>query len=198
MFNFDFGPISNRAVTFSPCGLAVLNQNTNKYVAYDKEKNCIFDVENLNIDMQNIAYKIPTAISTVVAGDIIIHNGHFCFVTKAKENSFEVVDITTGDIKTILPTRSPFGFNFITKVISIMDNFNTKADEENPFGNLLPFVLLNNENYNQNTILPLILMSMNKDRGFANNPLMLWALTSQGENRDNLLPLLFMSKDFTF
>lgn len=187
MFNFDFGPISNKSVAFSPYGLAVLNPQ-GKYVAFNSDTNEIFDVDCFNFDIKNFVYKMPTAVSAVEAGDIVIHNGNFCFVTIAKDNTFSVIDISNGEVKTIIPTRSPFGFNFITKVVSLIDNFNTNANAENPFGNMLPFMLLSNSDNKDNSMLPFLLMSSNNQTSA--NPLLLMALMSQDKSIDPMTMLL--------
>lgn len=186
-FNFDFGPISNKSVAFSPYGLAVLNPQ-GKYVAFNSDTNEIFDVDCFNFDIKNFVYKMPTAVSAVKAGDIVIHNGNFCFVTLAKDNTFSVIDITNGEVKQIIPTKSPFGFNFMTKVVSLIDNFNTKADAENPFGNILPFMLLSNSDNEDNSILPFLLMSSNTQTSA--NPLLLMALMSKDKSIDPMTMLL--------
>jgi hypothetical protein len=48
-----------------------------------------------------------------------------------ERNNLLVVDIMSGEEKAILPIKSPFGFNFITKVVSFID-FAGSADEKNP------------------------------------------------------------------
>ena len=186
MFNFDFGPISNKSVAFSPYGLAVLNPQ-GKYVAFNSETNEIFDVDCFNFDIKNFVYKMPTAVSSVEAGDIVIHNSNFCFVALAKDNTFSVIDISNGEVKTIIPTRPPFGFNFITKVVSLMDNFNTDANAESPFGNLLPFMLLSNSDNKDNSMLPFLLMASNNKASA--NPLLM-ALMSQDKSIDPVTTLL--------
>ena len=142
----------------------------------------------INFDIKNFVYKMPTAVSAVEAGDIVIHNGNFCFVTLAKDNTFSVIDISNGEVKTIIPTRSPFGFNFITKVVSLIDNFNTDANAESPFGNLLPFMLLSNSDNADNSMLPFLLMASNDKT--AANPLLLMALMSQDKSIDPMTMLL--------
>ena len=161
--NFNFGPCGDRA-KLSHLGIAV--QNTNgEWVSYDKENNEIVNVDLINFGCDNFIYMIPVAIKDVAEGDAIIHNHHVMFVTKARSKAISVIDVTDGEIKKILPTKSIFGFDFITKIVSLIDFTASTANEDNPFGNILPFLLLGNNNNNGGDALPLALMMMNGNGG---------------------------------
>ena len=103
---------------------------------------------------------------------------------KQFEEAYEVVQ------KVILPTKSPFGFNFITKIVSLLDMMpnSTSADESNPFGNLLPFMIMGDNN----DINPLMFMALSGNADFASNPMMLYALAASDKDSNNLLPLMLM------
>lgn len=187
MFNFDFGPAGSN-VALSMKGMAVRN-SADKYVTYDFDNDEIVDVDVFTIDTSaTLFYKMPVAIKDVAIGDIIIHNKHYCFVLDADDtNTLEVVDITTGSRQTIYPTKSPFGFNFVTKIISLIDYKNASADS--PFGNMLPFIMM--KDGNMNDMLPFLMMNGNtsfKDM----DPMMLYFLMS-GKGND-MLPFLLMNK----
>lgn len=160
MKNFNFGPCGDRA-KISHLGIAVQNTN-NEWVSYDKENGEIVNVDLINFGGNNFVYMIPVALKDVAEGDAIIHNHHVMFVTKVKEKNLSVIDVTDGEIKRILPTKSIFGFDFITKIVSLIDFTASAANEDNPFGNILPFLLFNNDN-RSNDALPLAFMLMNKD-----------------------------------
>jgi hypothetical protein len=105
-----------------------------------------------------------------------------------------VVDIYNGEVKDIMPTTSPFGFNFITKVVSPIDMSGANADT--PFGNLLPLLMLG-EGQDFKDILPMMFLTGNAG-AFGNmvqNPLMLYALMGDGNAKD-ILPFLLMSQNF--
>ena len=185
IFNFDFGPTGPN-VALSMKGMAVRN-NVEKYVTYDFDNDEIVDVDVFTIDTNtSLFYKMPVAIKDVSIGDVIVHNKHYCFVLDADDvNTLEVVDITTGERKIIYPTKSPFGFNFVTKIISLIDYKNANADS--PFGNMLPFILM--KDGNMNDMLPFLMMNGNtsfKDM----DPMMLYFLMS-GKGND-MLPLWLM------
>ena len=194
MFNFDFGPIKdNDAIRMSPYGLAVKNVN-GTYQAYDKKNGEMMDVDVFNFKADNMFFKMPVAIDAVACGDVIIFNRKPCFVFGfSEQGDVIVIDIAMGEKKTILPNRSPFGFNYITKVVSLMDNmFGGEAPSvENPFGNILPFMMMS-EDSSMKDMLPMM-MFMN-GTGNTNSNLMLY-LMMQDDNKemDKWIPLLFMN-----
>lgn len=188
LFGFEFGPIDNGSIAMSAKGMAVKN-NDNKYVAYDSEKNEVVDVTVFTLQTTTkMFYKIPVALKDVAIGDVIIHNSDICFVLDGDDNTLDVVNITRGTFETIFPAKSPFGFNFITKVVSLF-NFNT-ANKDNPFGNVLPFLLMGDGD--KKDMLPLIMMCGQDNTAFdMNNPMMMYFLMKDGKNND-LLPFLLM------
>ncbi len=184
MFNFDFGPVASH-IRMSPYGLAMKNAD-GKYVSYDKASGNIMDVEIFNFDAQKFLYKMPVAINAIAVGDIVVHMRKAMFVRAVTNGVVSVIDIYNGEVKDILPTQSPFGFNFITKVVSLIDM--TGADANSPFGNMLPLLMLG-EGQDFKDILPLMLLTGGNTNAMS-NPLMLYALMGDG-NKD-MLPFLFM------
>ena len=194
MKNFNFGPCGDRA-KISHLGIAIKNAN-GEWVSYDKENKEIVNVDLINFGGDNFVYMIPVALKDVAFGDAIIHNRHIMFVSKVKEDGITVVDVTDGEYKKILPTKSIFGFDFVTKVVSLIDFSATSASEDNPFGNMLPFMLLAGDS-KENDIFPLALMMSNMN-GAQNlslqSPLMM-ALLLNSKNTSTtseILPLMMM------
>jgi hypothetical protein len=188
MFNFDFGPVASH-VRMSPYGLAIASAD-NKYVSYDKASGNIVDVEVFNFDAQKFLYKMPVPVSQVAVGDIVVHMRKPMFVRSVKDGVVSVVDIYNAEAKDILPVKSPFGFNFMTKIVSLVDM--SGADANSPFGNMLPLLMMG-EGKNFKDILPLMLMTGNTG-AFGNmtqNPLMLMALMSDG-NIDPMIMAMCM------
>ena len=138
--NFDFGPVDS-SVRMSLYGMAVKN-SAGKYVAYDRATDSIMDVEILNFEGANkFMYKIPVAINAIEVGDVVVHNRLPMFVQEVLENNrLTVLDVYNGEEKVVVLSQSPFGFNFITKVVSLVD-FAQSADKYNPFGNMLPCLI---------------------------------------------------------
>jgi hypothetical protein len=187
-FNFDFGPCSNNAVKMSLYGLAVKNAS-GTWVSYDPATQSIIDVDILNFDGAKYLYKIPTAIKDIAAGDVVVHAGKPMFVTGTSLKTLFVVDPISGEKKEILLTRSPFGFDFATKIVNCLGNFmNTTPTPDNPFGNMWMLMLANGDDNATNDLLPLMLMG-----GAANtNPMMLYFLLNNKGNSNDLLPLMMM------
>ena len=195
MFNFDFGPIKdNDAIRMSPYGIAVKNVN-GTYQAYDKKNGEIMDVDIFNFKADNMFFKIPVAIEAIEAGDVIIFNRRPCFVFGFSEQGDVIaIDIAMGEKKTILPSKSPFGFNYITKIVSLVDNmFGGEAPSaENPFGNILPFMLMNEDNSSMKDMLPMMML-MNSNAGGTIDPMMLYFMMKADKgDTDSMLPFLLM------
>jgi len=145
--NFNFGTYDANNIRMSLYGTAV-KSNDNKWVAYDKKSKKLIDVDvfNFNIDSSKIFYKIPKAIDEVVEGDTILHNGKVVFVESVREDSkFDVIDPSEGTFITILPLVSPFGYSYLTVIMSLLDCM-PEASEDSPFGGLLPILLSGSNN----------------------------------------------------
>lgn len=193
--NFDFGPCAGDNVRMSMYGIAVKN-GSGTWVSYDKANDQVMDVDILNFDGAQFLYKMPVAIKDIDKGMVIVHNRKPMFVTDVNGTDIEVVDPCAGERKTILPTRSPFGFNFYTRVVSLLDGLGgmTAASESNPFGNMLPMLMLSDNK----DIDPMMLMLMMNQNGTGtqmfNNPFMFYLMASKDDSKmKDYLPLLMMS-----
>ena len=184
-FNFDFGPCTSDQVRMSMYGMAVKNA-AGTYVSYNPKTQEIVDVDVLNFDGAKYMYKIPVAVKDVAVGDIIIHNRKPMFVTALAtegSNAITCVDVCAGEQKMVIPTVNMFGFNFITKIVSL---FNTLGDNaptpDAPFGNMLPLMLMGG---NDEKIDPMMLMCMMQGNfNMACNPMMLYLMTQDNKDMD--------------
>ena len=193
-FNFDFGQLDSNLVGLSPYGLAVMNPASNKFIAWDAKSKALIDVETLNFpEGREFFYKIPVAVKEIKAGDIIMHQYGPAFVTEVSKDysTITVVSPNSCEQRTIVPVKSIFGFNFVTKIVSLFGDGQFTASEDAPFGNMLPLLLLSKNK----DINPLIFLTMGGQTDFAKNPLLLYALMSDNKNSDALLPLLFMNNN---
>lgn len=196
MFNFDFGPASGFNFRMSPYGLAVRTEK-NGWVAYNTQTNELMDVNVLNFDMDGMIYKMPVALAAIQKGDILMHCGKPVFVRGVGSDTVQVVDYANASVSSILPVKSPFGFNFFTKVVSLMDFQNINASSENPFGNMLPFLMMKNSKHSSDErpdVDPMVLMFLmnSGNANFMQNPMMMYLLLSKGENSD-MLPFLLLT-----
>lgn len=192
-FNFDFGPCTNDNIRMSMYGLAVKNAN-GTWVSYNPESKEIIDVDIFNFDGGKFLYKMPVAIKDVKVGDIVIHNRKAMFVIDVSDAGMTAIDPQAGEEKKILLTKSPFNFNYATKVVSLFNMTSDAPTPDAPFGNMLPFLMLseNSGEFDMNTMLMLSMMSGQSGMDFSKNPMMMYFLMKDSKNADDLLPLMFM------
>jgi hypothetical protein len=176
-FNFDFGPCGN-TVRLSMYGMAIQNV-AGEWVSYNPDSGEIINVDVFNMpDGGKYMYKMPVAIADVAVGDVVIHNRVPMFVTAVGDNgTFTVTDVRAGESKNIIPTRNMFGFNFMTKVVSLFNAFSNAPTADQPFGNMLPFLMCG--------------------EGKDIDPMMMFMMMNQGGNNGvmNSMMLYFMTKD---
>lgn len=160
--NIDFGPCGDE-VAFSPYGLAIRNSK-GEYFTYNPTSKQTIDVTGFTFTFQNMVYRMPVAASAVKEGDMIIHKHHPMFVSSISEGNIEVIDILESEVKTVIPTSNPFGFNFITKIMPIVNFGNTAPSPDQPFGNLMPMMMASmvfgdNEGNNGNDMGKMFMLS---------------------------------------
>lgn len=185
-FNLDFGPCTGDNIRMSMYGLAVKN-TTGTWVSYDTKTSSIMDVDIFNFDGSKYLYKIPVPIKDIHPGDVVIHARKPMFVRTKNTEFLTAVDPIDGEMKDIMLTKSPFGFNFATKVVSLFDTFITAEPSDNqPFGNMLPLFLMSDT---KNFDPMMVLMMMNQgNMNFANNPMMMYLFMKDKQDFD---PMMF-------
>lgn len=194
-FNFDFGPCTNDQVRMSMYGLAIKNAG-GEWVSYNDGQ--VVNVDVLNFDGAKYMFKMPVAVKDIAVGDIVIHNRVPMFV-ESVENGIHVVDIRAGEKKEILPTTNMFGFNFVTKIVSLFNAFQSSPTPDQPFGNMLPFLMLNGEDgKSMDSDTMLMFMMMQNQNGSTNifaNPMMLYFLMKDKGGNDILPWMLMMNQN---
>ena len=193
---FEFGKVDGNKVRMSMYGLAVRNQ-AGTWVSYDVNTGNVIDVDPFNMDGSQFMYKMPVALSQVNKGDMIIHNCKPVYVTgKDESGKLAVVDIFDGEEKMILPTKNMFGFNFATKVVSLMDMAGMgKPDAENPFGNMWMLALMGDgKDFDMKDFM--MLNMMNGNAGAQMNPMMMLMLMGDKGQDNDLMMAMAMSGMF--
>ena len=196
--NLEFGPV--RGMNLSHLGIALRNA-AGEIVSYDKNKDEIVNVDLIDFNAQGMIYAMPVAIKDIKKGDVIRHtNGNAVFVTSV-ENGIHVVDVAAGEKKEIIPRKSMFGFDFVTKIVSLIDFSAAGASKDAPFGNMLPLMLMADGNRDmKDMILPMMLMNGGSFGNFGSldmsNPLMLMAFMGGSEGKD-FFPMLMLSQMMT-
>lgn len=193
--NLEFGPVNKYHL--SHLGIALKNA-AGDIVSYDKQKNEIVNVDLIDFDAKGMIYAMPCAIKDVHVGDVIRHtNGNAVFVTSV-DNGIHVVDVAAGEKKEILPTKSMFGFDFVTKIVTLIDFSGANASADQPFGNLLPLMLLGENSGNMKDMLPMMMLMGGMNGTGTNvfgldmsNPLMMMALMGGSEGND-FFPVMMM------
>ena len=173
---FDFGPINDNVVMYSPYGLAFRNSN-NQYLTYNPTTKKTTDVTGLTIDLEGLIYKIPVGLNSVKPGDIIVHNGKPICVEGIEENSIICVDIENSELKTVIPPTNIFGFNYVTKITPLFNLGSANPSEDNPFGNIMPYLLFSTlsgngscgSGFDMQTLLLMSLLNGNADGNFFGN-----------------------------
>ena len=197
--NFDFGPCTGDNIRMSMYGLAVKNAS-GTWVSYNKDSRQIIDVDILNFDGSRFMFKMPVAIKDIQIGDIVVHNRIPMFITEIDDcGKLFAVDVRAGEEKCIIPTRNMFGFDFVTKIVSLFDAIGGAPSPDQPFGNMLPFLMLNSEDgKSMDSDTMLMFMMMQNQSGSANifaNPMMLYFLMKDKGGNDILPWMLMMNQN---
>lgn len=191
---FKFGPVHKSVVKMSPFGIAFRN-NEDSWVTINDE-GVMTSVEGMVFDMPLI-YMMPVAVKDVQIGDYIGHNGDWVKVMDENERGNLVcLHPWRGEEVNVIPAKSPFGFDFVTKLVCFGEDMFTGKDAsaQSPFGSMLPFMLMANGDMNDNSMLPLMLMMQNNGGVLdMSNPFMLMALMGDknGSKNDLMLPLMY-------
>ena len=200
-FNFDFGKITNDSIRMSMYGMAVKN-TSGVWTAYDKNTGDLMDVDVFNFDGSNFLFKMPVAIKDIAVGDVIVHARKPMFVvSKTEAGDLIAIDPVAGEKKTIMPIRSPFGFNFATKIISLFDSLMPTVEApsaDNPFGNMWMLMLLDDKSESDKSdmkdmLVPMMLMNQASGSTNTFNPIMLM-LMNDGDMKDMAIPLMLMNQ----
>lgn len=194
--NFDFGKVDGNTVRMSMYGLAVKN-HVGTWVSYNPATNEVIDVDVMNFDGSNFMYKMPVAIEQVKVGDVVIHNRKPVYVTGIADGKLSAIDVMAGEEKVVLLTRNMFGFNFVTKVVSLMDMTGmTKPSAENPFGNMWMLALMgDNKEFDFKDMLMMQMLSGQAPMN-GMNPMLMLMLAKDGAADNDMMMALALSGAF--
>lgn len=147
------------------------------------------DVLDGILDINNCAYVMPIAAKSVRKGDFIRNCGTWLRVTSVTDEVIEGESVYSRNIIKVRPTKNMFGFNFYLKLMTF--DIMGSTSEDNPFGNLLPLIILGNKDSKMNDMLPL--MFMNKDFDMS-NPMMMYLLANKNDSNNNLMTIMMMNQ----
>ena len=152
------------------------------------------DVSDLLFDMDSYCFMMPVAKNSIKVGDFILHNNHWLMVIEYENGCImNAVDIFNKQFVMPTVTKSPFGFEFYTKLVQLLDFSKMPVSADNPFG-MMPMMLMMN-NKNDKDMLPMLMMMSAQNGNFnfdMSNPLMMYFLMKDENN--SLLPFLMMGQ----
>lgn len=201
IFGTYFGKFDTNSIAMSIYGMAVKDA-TGRHVTYKDGE--IMDVSEFIIPNMNYFFAMPTAINAIRVNDIILHQDKPMMCIKGNEDgSIRAIDFTTQEIKDIMPKKNPFGFNFVTKVVCpfgensfMMDGFG--ADSSNPFGNMLPMMMLMDDKDGTKDKTDMMMMAMMMSGGhfdLTSNPMLMYMMMSDGESAIDPMMLMLMMQN---
>lgn len=191
MKDFYCGPATDVKMSiYGPAFRAVSAGGENirdTYVAYHDGD--YIDVLDGILDIGTCAYVMPIAVKSVKKGDFIRNCGTWLRVTSVTDEVIEGESVYSRNIMKIRPTKNMFGFNFYSKLMTF--DIMNGISEDNPFGNLLPLILLGNKDNKMSDMLPL--MFMNKDFDMS-NPMMIYFLAQSGGKDNDFMKMMMFSQ----
>ena len=173
IFGDTIGRYTSGTIKYSPKGLAFLTDNYS-YVVYDVDTLAATNVANLVMDIP--VYGIPVALKDLKKGDTIVYNEAYYLVKAITDTHISAINVRKGTIENLIPKTSIFGFSFYVKLVTPMENF--KLDPSNPFGSMLPFLMLEDSG-NDDSMKDIMMISM----------------MNGGTVNSSMLPLMMMNKD---
>ena len=188
ILNFDCGPISLSEVSLSIYGPA-FHTADNRWISFKNDE--YFDVTEMLFDIgKSICYALPVAKSKINLGDFIKHNKFWARVIDVDDSERLVVeDVCNREIKTIMPTKNIFGFDFYVKLYNPFNDFSKEADKDNPFGSMMPLLMMGGES--DNSLMMMAIMQKNLD--FSEfNPIMMLLMNDKSDKNDFFKNMLLM------
>lgn len=172
------------------------------YIAKNKHDDGYTEVDGLTFnDMDSFCYMFPVSKKDIKIGDYVRHNGTWVRVIDVLDNGCLYIDkIFAQERAEIFPTKNIFGFDFYVKLVNLADDlFATSANENNPFGNMIPFLLLSgNSDSSLKDMLPLMLLSNGAGGDGMKNLLPLMLLSGDNKQMKDMLPLMLLSGNNIF
>ena len=201
IFGTYFGKFNTNSLAMSIYGMAV-KDTTGRHVTYKDGE--IIDVSEFLIPNMNYFFAMPIAITEIRVRDIILHQDKpMMCINGNDDGSIRAIDFTTSEIKDIMPKKNPFGFNFVTKVVCpfgensfMMDGFG--ADSSNPFGNMLPMMMLMDDKDGTKDKTDMMMMAMMMSGGHSDltsNPMLMYMMMSDGESAIDPMMLMLMMQN---
>lgn len=189
--NMKFGSFNSEAVKYSFNGIA-FKTSGGDYVIYNDDFT-FTNVADMIIDMPIFA--MPVSREQISVGDVIRHNDTWVIVNEVSKTEIKVAKPWTKEIVTVIPETSVFGFSFYTKVMNPFDGFDKDANAENPFGNILPFLMMQGGESGDSTNTLMMAMMFGGGKIDMSNPMMMYMMMSQNKEIDPMMMMFMMGNN---
>lgn len=188
--NMKFGSFNTEAVKYSFNGIA-FKTSGGDYVIYNDDFTFI-NVADMVIDMP--VFAMPVSREQISVGDVIRHNNDWVIVNEVSDTEIKVAKPWTKEIVTVIPETSIFGFSFYTKIINPFEGLGKEANADNPFGNIFPFLMMQNDD--GDSMNPMMMaMMFGGGKIDMSNPMMMYMMMSQNKEIDPMMIMLMMGNN---
>ena len=188
--NMKFGLFNSQSVKYSFNGIA-FKTSDGDYVTYNDDFT-FTNVADMIIDMPIFA--MPVSREQISVGDVIRHNDTWVIVNEVADTEIKVAKPWTKEIVTVIPETSIFGFSFYTKIMNPFEGLGKGANADNPFGNILPFLMMQNDG--SDSMNPMMMaMMFGGGKIDMSNPMMMYMMMSQNKEIDPMMMMLMMGNN---
>lgn len=188
--NMKFGLFNSESVKYSFNGIA-FKTSDGDYVTYNDDFT-FTNVADMIIDMP--VFAMPVSREQISVGDVIRHNNDWVIVNEVSNTEIKVAKPWTKEIVTVIPETSIFGFSFYTKIMNPFEGLGKEANADNPFGNILPFLMMQNDD--GDSMNPMMMaMMFGGGKIDMSNPMMMYMMMSQNKEIDPMMMMLMMGNN---
>ena len=188
--NMKFGLFNSQSVKYSFNGIA-FKTSGGDYVIYNDDFT-FTNVADMVIDMP--VFAMPVSREQISVGDVIRHNNDWVIVNEVSSTEIKVAKPWTKEIVTVIPETSIFGFSFYTKIMNPFEGLGKEANADNPFGNILPFLMMQNDG--GDSMNPMMMaMMLGGGKIDMSNPMMMYMMMSQNKEVDPMMMMLMMGNN---
>ena len=193
--NMKFGKFNTNAIKYSLTGIAFRDKQS---CFFTYNNGVATDVTGMTIDSP--MFVMPVGIADIKPNDVILFKDNPVIVKAKTEDGIKVIDPLAGEVTTIIPEINIFNFNYTSKVINPFENMAATASTDNPFGNLLPLMMIGDgiTKGNDGDMMKFLMISqmMGGKMDFTSNPMMLYMLMSDKDKDNDFFSMMMMMQLF--
>lgn len=192
--NMKFGKFETNEIKCSMKGIA-FKTTDGDYVCYNPD----FTFTNVGDMVMDIpVFAMPVSKEQIKTGDVIRHNDLWVIVNSVTPTEIKVARPYTKEIVSVIPETSIFGFSFYTKVMNPFENFGATATADNPFGNMLPLMLMSGGDAKNSNDMLMMMLAFGGGKIDFSNPMMMYMLMGDKSNTDDMLMMMMLSGNNPF